>query len=184
MSRIRFATAHALLEAFPDDLQKFSVPPAEQSPINYLKVLSAECKLADALTFCAFLLPRREAVWWACRSARTLLGDIARGRAVELTAAETWVYQPDETHRLAALEIGSKGDGENPLTWLARAAGWCGGTWSPAPNVTIPSAPVMTPRAIRVAMLLSASKLPEPDRTTRVQACIAEGIKLAENGLS
>ena len=45
-------------------------------------------KIEDAVTFCSFLLPRREAVWWACRSARAPSGHIAEDRATALLSWE------------------------------------------------------------------------------------------------
>src|SRR5882762_491792 len=110
MSLLRFATAEALFETFPELLQKISARPGEQCPTVFLRTLVAAGKIADAVTFCAYLLPRREAVWWACGCARTLLGDIAQSRAACLLAAEAWVYQPDDEHRQAALEVGIQSD--------------------------------------------------------------------------
>ena len=74
MPLLRFATAHALFDAFPEVSQKVTVEPTDQSPIVFLKALSSADKLPDAVTFCAYLLPRREAVWWACGCVRRLLG--------------------------------------------------------------------------------------------------------------
>jgi hypothetical protein len=182
MSRVRFATARALFETYPKSIINIAAAPTDESPLVFLKKLSAERKFEDAVTFCAHLLPRREAVWWACGCARTLLGDIARARAGCLLAAEAWVYEPDEEHRQAALEAGMQGDSNDPLTWLALGAGWSGGMLS---NSTVPVPTYMTARAARIAVLLGShffarkSELP-----ARLQACIAEGIKLAETGLS
>ncbi len=211
MSRVRFATALALYEAFPEVSPKIGTAPTDRSPIEFLKKLSSDGKLPDAVTFCAYLLPRREAVWWACGCARALLGDIARDRAAGLMAAEAWVYEPDDKHRQAALEIGTEGDRNDPLTWLALAAGWSGGfltsppnTQNPVPptmsaraarlaalfgvatstpNTQRPVPPTMTARAARLAVLFSAAKIGGAERQARLQSCIAEGIKLAETGL-
>src|SRR5215467_11903561 len=127
MSRVRFATARALYETFPADVTRITVAPTDEAPVTFLKNLSDSGKLEDAVTFCAYLLPRREAVWWACRSARTAPGRIADERAPALLAAEAWVSDPDDEHRQTALEVGIKGHCDDPLTWVALAAGWAGG---------------------------------------------------------
>jgi hypothetical protein len=183
MSRVRFATVQALYETFPPSVTRLSVAPTDDTPVVFLKNLSAQQKLEDAVTFCAYLLPRREAVWWACGSVRSFLGDIAQGRAACLVAAETWVYEPDDKHRQAALEIGTKSDGNDPLSWLALAAGWSGGMLSSHPKAPVPVPPYMTARGARIAILLSARLVPMPERIVRMQARIADGIKLAETGL-
>jgi hypothetical protein len=183
MSRIRFATAQALFEAFPEVSHKIGTPPSEQTPVDFLKSLASDGKMADAVTFCAYLLPRREAVWWACGCARRLLGDLPKDQAAGLLAAEAWVYQPDDERRRAALDIGVKGDSKDALTWLALAAGWSGGFLKSNRNRQDPVPPYMTARAARIAVLFSASKVGGAERAKRLQTCIAEGIALAENGL-
>jgi hypothetical protein len=183
MSRLRFATARALFETFPPSVTKLAVTPTDKSPADFLKNLSAQEKFDDAVIFCAYLLPRREAVWWACRSARALLGDIAHNRAAGLLAAEEWVHEPDDVHRQRALAIGKEGESNDPATWLALGAGWAGGFLLSSPQKQIPMPQYMTPRAVRIAIFLGALGLRAAERTIRLKACIAECIKLAETGL-
>jgi hypothetical protein len=172
-----------LCEAFPEVHNKIGVAATDEYPIEFLKGLTAQGKLDDAAAFCAYLLPRREAVWWACGCARALLGDIPKSQAAGLLAAEAWVCEPDDAHRQAALEIGTKGDSNDPLTWLALGAGWSGGLLFAHPTKAVPMPPYMTARAARVAITISALKVTKDERPTRVRACIVEGIKLAETGL-
>jgi hypothetical protein len=183
MSRVRFATAQALFQAFPEVSRKVAAEPTEQFPTEFLGDLVAGGKLDDAVTFCSYLLPRREAVWWASGCVRELLHDVPQDRGAGLLAAEAWVREPDEGHRRAALDIGTRGDGNCPLTWAALAAGWAGGFLLSGPNKQIPMPPYMTARATRIAILISALKVTRSARPSRVTACIAQGARLAENGL-
>jgi len=180
MSHVRFATTQAVFDAFPEMVDKISVKPTDQSPIHFLRDLIANDKIADAVTFCAYLLPRREAVWWACGSVRTLLPDIPQARAGGLLAAEAWVSQSDDDHRRAALELGTNGDTKDPATWLALAAGWAGGLLVSNPKSQVPMPQYMTPRAVRIAIVTSSTGLPKDERITRLKACVQEGINLAE----
>ena len=182
MSLVRFATAEALFETFPELSQKISAKPSEQSPIEFLRTQVAAGKIEDAVTFCSFLLPRREAVWWACRSARAPSGHIAEDRATALLAAEAWVKQPDDKHRQAALEVGTKGHFDDPLTWVALAAGWTGGFLVSSPQRSIPMPQYMTARATRTAILISALSVKWDQRPAYLQACVADGTRLAEEG--
>jgi hypothetical protein len=183
MTRVRFHTANALFEAFPELSKKISTPPNDQFPIDYMKGLISTTSFEDALTFCAYLLPRREAVWWACGCVRDVLSEIPQSRSAALLAAEAWVGQPDNDHRQAALDIGTRGDEKDPITWLARGAGWSGGFLVAHPQRQVPMPPYMTPRAIRVALLLALSRVKPEERRSRVNFWIAEGMKLAEIGL-
>src|SRR5712691_10876502 len=183
MSLVRFATAQALFETFPELSQKISAEPSEQFPTEFLQTLVAAGKIEDAVTFCSYLLPRREAVWWACRCARTPQGKIAEERAAALLAAEAWVKEPDDERRQAALELGTSGHCDDPLTWVALAAGWAGGFLGSGPHHSIPMPQYMTARATHTAILISALNVKRDQRPAYLQACIADGTRLAENGL-
>src|SRR5579864_6955197 len=99
-SRIRFTTARNVFEAFPD-LRPMAPPPADESPpLDYARRLLASPRPAEAIAFLAFLLPRREAVWWARQCVVALLGPSADDAA--LRAADAWVREPEEQNRLAA----------------------------------------------------------------------------------
>jgi uncharacterized protein DUF6931 len=181
MPFVRFATARALFESYPEVETKIGVAPTDHPPIDFAKGLLSNGKLADAMTFCAYLLPRREAVWWACTSVRTLDPDILREDADGLRAAEAWVAAPDDEHRRAALAIGASGDASHPATWLARAAGWSGGVQTcGAKQLPIPA--YMTARAARIAVLLSAAKVGPGQRQSGMRSSIVDGIRLAETG--
>jgi uncharacterized protein DUF6931 len=182
MSLVRFATAEALFETFPELSQKISAKPSEQFPTKFLQTLVTAGQIEDAVTFCAYLLPRREAVWWACRSARASLGHFAEDRAAALLAAEAWVKEPDDERRQAALELGTRGHCDDALTWVALAAGWAGGLLVSGPHHSIPMPQYMTARATHTAILISALSVKWDQRPAYLQACIADGTRLAEEG--
>jgi hypothetical protein len=183
MSQTRFATARSLFETFPELAAKFTVAPADEPPIDFLRKLSGLENFEQAVAFCAHLLPRRDAVWWACGSVRAFLGDAVQDQSRALAVAEAWVYAPTDQNRRAALDIGTQSDSSDPLTWLALGAGWAGGLLSAHPQTPVQVPPYMTARAARIAILLGARHIRPPDQATRKQACITEGIRLAENGL-
>ena len=149
----------------------------------FARGLAEAGKFGDAATFCAYLLPRRESVWWACRSVRTLLGDCAQGDAPCLLAAEAWAQKPDEEHREAALRLGEAGDGDDAATWLAKAAGWAGGMIAANPKNPVP-VPALYDGAGEPYRRASQRPLrPPSEREARLAACVADAVKLAETGL-
>ncbi len=183
MSNLRFATTLALYETFPPAVTKLAAEPTHEPPLVFLRNLSAQAKFDDAVAFCAFLLPRREAIWWGCGNARAFLDDIANDRLAVLSAAEDWVHEPDDQHREAALRIGGQADINDPVTWLALGAGWSGGMLSAHPKAPVPMPPEATPRAVRIATLLAARLVMPAERAPRMRARIADAIKLAESEL-
>jgi hypothetical protein len=183
MSNARFATARALFETFPATITKLAVAPTDDPPHIFLQTLLAKEKLEEAVTFCAHLLPRREAVWWACTCVRARPSTNSQNQAACLQAAEAWVHEPDDAHRQRALAVGTEGDSNQAMTWLALGAGWAGGFLVNIPQKQVPVPQYMTPRASRIAIMLNIAGLKAPERATRLKSCIAEGMKLVETGL-
>jgi uncharacterized protein DUF6931 len=182
MSLIRFATARSLFEVFPELADRVTTKPTDEPPVSFLKKLHAGGRFDEAVSFCAFLLPRRESVWWGCGSVRSFLRDSFPAQPAALIAAETWVSAPDDQNRRTALEAGSCSDDDSPLTWLARAAGWSGGMLSSHPKGQVPVPHYMTPRAVRIAILLGAARA-TADREAIQRDCIASGVRIAETGI-
>jgi len=183
MSKVRFVTAQALFDTFPMASTKISVPPTEDFSLDFLRDLVSQEKLDDAVAFCAYLLGRREGVWWGCRSVRRLLGTIPDADAGALQAAEAWVKNPEPELRQAAQEIATRADQDSATTWLALAAAWSGGALVFGRAAPIAPPPELTPHAAIVAIALAARFLAPEERTARLQACIEDGAALAESGL-
>jgi len=127
MALIRFATARDLFEAFPTAQQDVDAEPSDTPPLDYLRTLADSGELNKAVAFCAYLLPRREAVGWGCWSVRRLAEKLPAEEEPGVRAAEDWVEVPEEDRRVAALELGTRSNYQWPSTWLALAAGWSGG---------------------------------------------------------
>src|SRR3984885_10444577 len=136
LSRIRFATARGVFEAFPDLSYVVAAPADDTQPLDHARALLRSPRPSDAVLFISHLLPRREAVWWAAQCVRALLGAGAADEALRI--AETWVRTPEEDNRRAALGIASASDRRKPTTWLAFAAGWSGGSMVPPDQAPLP----------------------------------------------
>jgi hypothetical protein len=182
---VRFETAQALFETFPDARKVISAEPTEEHSLDFLRGLTMKGKLDDAAAFCAYLLPRREAVWWACKSVRAFMNEPALPKfdTKPLVLAEEWVSQPAEERRLAALDAGTRGDRDSPTTWVARAAAWSGGTYSVGSMSPIAPPPQLTAHAAKVAILLCSRRVGMPKSGAILRACLADGVGLAETGL-
>jgi hypothetical protein len=178
--RVRFDTDRALFDTFPSARLHIRTEPADIAPLRFLDGLAAKGALQEAVAFCAYLLPRREAVAWACRSLQTLAAEAGGlAQSTPFRAAEDWVQEPDEPHRTAAAEVARTGDSNDPAMWAAQAAAWSGGTLAPR----TPTPPHLTAVAVRIAILLSMRRLKPPDQAARVRTCLKDGARLAETGL-
>jgi hypothetical protein len=179
-SRIRFASARSVFEAFPD-LGYVVAPPADDiESLDFARALSAGPRPSDAVLFISHLLPRREAVWWAAQCVRPLLGAGAADEALRL--AETWVRTPEEDNRNGALRIANDSDRRKPTTWLAFAAGWSGGSMVPPDQTPLPPPAGACAMAANTAIMLAVATGDSRAVVDRIGACAEAGVRFASGG--
>ena len=70
MTRIRFATARDVMDAFPQIAAVISCEFDDTPSLAFLDGLVARGMFPEAVSLLAHLLPRRESVWWAAKSVR------------------------------------------------------------------------------------------------------------------
>ncbi|HUC68980.1 MAG TPA: hypothetical protein VMA53_26420, partial [Stellaceae bacterium] len=125
-SRIRFADAADVFEAFPRLYLIAPKPAAAVAPLDHARALIASPRPAAALAFVAHLLPRREAIWWGAQCVSAMSSDAGTDEGMRL--AVLWVRDPDETVRREALAFAEASGLKTPMSWLARAVGYSGGS--------------------------------------------------------
>lgn len=179
MAQLRFITARDLFDAFetaPEDIQ---VEPTDAPSLQFVNALVAAGDLRNAVSFCAYLLPRREAVWWACQSVRTVSGRVSGVDDARLQAAEAWVSEPEERQRWAALDLGMEGEKTSPATWVALAAGWSGGAMVRNDHNAGQAPPHATPKAVIAAIQLCTASLQREVRDRHLLNCVQSATRLA-----
>jgi Family of unknown function (DUF6931) len=179
MATIRFATVRDLYAAFPDAQDDVGAEPCDEPALDFLKRLVAEEKWEAAVSYCCYLLPRREAVWWGCQSLRRIQPHRAPKDGTALDLAEAWVREPEERNRRAALDFGTEADHRAPATWMALAAGWSGGSVVPPELGVAYAPPYQTARAIRAGLMIAMSYVATEDIPRLMKPCIESGIVLA-----
>ncbi len=149
----------------------------EQTPREFVDALVQQQMYAEVLTFLAFGLPRREAVWWG---ALFLLwsgaGRLKPEDARALQAITRWVVEPTEEHRQAAAEFENP---ETPTGRLAQAVKRTGGSMLPPTAPVRPPSPEMTPRGVNAA--INAAILQGDPKTLgqRLRQAVALGMHIA-----
>lgn len=185
MSALRFTSARQVFEAFPTMAGEMTAAPAESAPLDYLAKLTTSASPEDSITFCAYMLDKRQAVWWGARCLRHM--GPPRGHAEEsaLLLAEAWVRDPEEHRRIAALKLGLEGDHRLAPVWLCLAAGCSGGTFRIGEMQGPPVPPYGTGTAARTAVLCALAGVAIRERQATIGACVAlahELLKRAEEG--
>ena len=177
--RLRFSSARQVFEAFPTAAADIEVQPADEAPLDFARKLLGPGRRFEAIVYIAYLLPRREAVWWGCQCVRAINGN----RTDEaLAAAEAWVRNPDESTRRAALTIGWTRDARLATTWLALAAGQSGGSIVAEDLPRVPPPPQATALDVKAAVILAIAQSPPSGQSAWLAACVEAGIRFAEGG--
>jgi hypothetical protein len=179
MALIRFVTARDVFDAFATAQQDVNAEPNDMASLEYLQTLADRGELNKAVSFCAYLLPRREAVWWGCRCVKAMLPKLSAEEAALLKTAENWIQMPEEEQRVAALEHGMGSNPNWPSTWLALAAGWSGGNILLGIQATAQAPPQQTARAVRGAILCAVSRLAPQERDKGLRVCVEDGARIA-----
>lgn len=181
MPRLRFSTAKEVFDAFPSAYDDIRAAPTGDMPISFLQTLRRSETPEDAITFLAYALGRREAVWWAAQSVRQL-GRIDVGQEdAMLLAAEIWVRDPEDLHRREALRLGMTSNRRLATTWVALAAAWSGGNIAPGSQGIVAATPEMTPKAVRTGILVALATVTARDRASRLQLCVDGGLRLMQH---
>ncbi|MCX7324119.1 MAG: hypothetical protein NTZ14_06710 [Hyphomicrobiales bacterium] len=172
MSGLRFHSALQVFETFPDLQSDMLARAADVPPLDFVTMIENSPTPEDAITFCAYVLDRRKAVWWALECKKLLGLDSNREDEVAVRTAEAWVREPEEHRRLAALDIGLTGDRGLVGTWIALAAGSSGGTLRTGDLPGPPIPPKICASAVRTSVLVGLSMIPARDRKALLTKCV------------
>ncbi|UCI07118.1 DUF6931 family protein [Mesorhizobium sp. B1-1-8] len=151
-------------------------PPTDQPPIEFCRALLAGRVPEEAITFCAYLLPERAAVWWA-HECLTHLAELLGDRDLELLVlVRDWVGEPDNLQHRAAVSEAVDMPPATPAGWIVLAAGWRdnGSAVAMAP-AGFPAA-----HAISAGILAGLARVSLADRFAVLSAFVEMGIQMAE----
>jgi hypothetical protein len=180
---IRFSTARQVFEAFETAADDIRTAPGDEEPLVFLNALVKGPTPEDAISFCAYLLPRREAVWWACQCLRQIEDSLSPVEDDLIGTAEAWVKDPDEPTRQAASEAAGSAPRQSPATWVAFGAAWSGGSITGPGNPPVPPPPYATAQAVRAAVLTALANVNWRERRDYLNASVMSALKLIDPDL-
>ncbi len=137
----------------------------------------------EAVRYLAFALPKRQAVWWACRCVRqgplTAVSAAPDPASVALEAAEQWAADPSETNRRAAGAAGESAGAGTPAGCAAMAAFWSGGSLAPEGLPVVPPADDLTARGVTGAVMIAAVAIEPQHAPDRFRKFLDLGLAVA-----
>ncbi len=176
---LRFNLAQDLFDTFPEIREDISAEPSDKPSLEYLSELVASATPENAITFCAYLLPRREAVWWGHQCLSQMPDLMSPIDNQHLLLAENWVRQPEEGERVAALNSAMATDPKTPGVWVALAAGWSGGSMVDEGMSPVPPPPFLTAKAINTGILGALADIDTVSRSQVLKSFVDMGEQLA-----
>jgi len=138
---------------------------AAKGPENLVATLKADDQPLDAISALALMLPRRQAVWWACLGTR-LIPDLDQrpDEAAAVEAAENWVQSQAPEDAEKAQDAAARCAPASAAAYAALAAFWSGPSIAPRGQQAVAPAAHLPGVATRVALLLTANEPSVRDR--------------------
>lgn len=179
LTATRFATMRDLYDELPAIRHSVPLKPGDEEPLAFVRALAKAGKLREASAICAFLMRRREAVWWACQCLRSRPG-LAAADDQALLAAEHWARSPSEEARDIAAKWGAAGEQTAPSSWAAHAAGFTSGSVGAGAEGPIRVPAHLTADSARCAILMCEPKLAQMAIPGFLQECVDRALSLLE----
>jgi hypothetical protein len=173
-NELGYRTARDLFLACPAIARDMKSPASGQPPLDFCRALLAGRVPEEAVTFCAYLLPERAAVWWG-HECLSNLAELLPDRDVELLAlVHDRVGAPDSPHHQAALSNALDLPPATPAAWIALAAAW----HNPALNMLSTGFPAA--HAVNAGILAGLARASLADRFAVLAAFVEMGIQMVE----
>ncbi|MCC5974382.1 MAG: hypothetical protein JJT81_10065 [Rubellimicrobium sp.] len=172
----RYETLRDLYVAIPQlsELTLLRPRPDEEAP-EFLRRLRQSPTPEEAITFSAFAVQPKIAIWWAHECLRSLPQSLSPLDRAMMEKVAVWIGRPETAIRHEIMREALWAPAQSPGVFLGLAVGWSGG--SIAPNDPAPVAPHRAPRAINRAVLSCLATVELPRRP----AVLSQFIDMAES---
>lgn len=154
------------------------------APADYIERLMEGGHWTDAIRLLSLALPKRAAVWWACRCARKASAATTPAAGVALSAAEAWVAEPTEEHRRAAFPAAEKAPLGTPTGCAALAVFLSGGSLAPPDVAVVPPADDLTGKIVAGSVLMAGVAAECQKAPEKYRDFLADGLAIAAGKLT
>ncbi|MFE0018426.1 DUF6931 family protein [Mesorhizobium sp. NPDC059054] len=173
-NELGYRSARDLFLACPAIARDMKSPATERPPLEFCRALLVGRIPEEAITFCAYLLPERAAIWWGHECLRNL-AELLTGEDVQLLGIiHDWVAEPDNPRHRAALSDVVDVSPMTPAAWIALAATWR----DPAFNMASTGFPAA--HAVNAGILAGLASVSLVDRFAVLSALVEMGIQIVE----
>lgn len=183
LSKVSISKAAVICQDITIDSEAKILLDSDPDPVMFINALMAQKLYFDGIRFMARALPKREATWWACLSARSsLTPETAQERLKALVAAEAWVFKPTEEHRREANALANLAGMDNAQAWAAMAAFWSDGSMTPENTPPVIPADNLVSKAVAGAVMLAAVQTHPEKADEKYLFFLEQAIEIANGG--
>jgi hypothetical protein len=180
MTNLRFSTAQQVIDAFPVLKEDFKGGNLQVQSIAFVQQLLEAGQISQAFALCAFMLPRREAAGWLCENLRKFGGSFPGEDEALLGLAESWVQNPTEKNRGAALAAAMSSGFRTGPAWAAAAAGWSGGDIGNDPANPVLPPPHLTGQSVKTGLIMGYWNIFGESRDIRAKEAIEHALDILQ----
>jgi hypothetical protein len=164
---------------FADDINAPAT--TASSPDELIDLMVERGKLMDALRLRAYLLTKREAVWWGCLCVHDELDEtLPPPQFAALRAAASWVGQPDEDSRRGAEKKAAAAQYSGVGATLALSAFWSEGSIAPEGGTVVLPDDRLTSQGVAAALIAAAYQGSPNKAEERIRTFLAKGKDIAD----
>jgi hypothetical protein len=176
---LRFQTARDLFAANTAVARDMTAAPTDQPSLEFCRRLMTGRIPEEAITFCAYLLPDRAAIWWGHECLGHLAELLEEQDLETLARVQEWISEPGSASRRAAVAEAAEARQQTPAGWLALAAQRH--IKGPAERTNGSRLrPLPAAHAVNAGILAGLARVALADRFSVLIAFVEMGIHLAE----
>ena len=150
------------------------------TPRAFVDRLLADELFDDAISFLAYALPRREALWWGLECVRSVTPEEPpEAVAAALAAADAWIAEPADELRRAAFDAAEAATYGTPAGSLALAVFFSEGSLAPADCPAVPVGEWFCARTVAASLLLAALANGPEEASATAQGFAERGVAAA-----
>lgn len=177
---LRFEIAADLYKAIPEIEEDVTGRPVDHTSIAFIEALAESATPEEAITYCAYVLPRRFSVWWGHECLKRIEEVLDEQDLEMLALAAKWVSDPNEHSRYDAMDTAMDCSVKTPGVWIALGAGWSSGSMAGPDLPPVPPPPFLTARAVNAGILSALARLDIADRDDSLQRFVRMAKMLTE----
>ena len=176
---LRFQTARDLFAANSAVARDMTAVPTDQPSLEFCRRLMAGRIPEEAITFCAYLLPDRAAIWWGHECLGHLTELLEEQDLETLALIQDWVGEPGNASRRAAVAEAAIARQQTPAGWIALAVQRHVNGAADQANASR-LRPLPAAHAVNAGILAGLARVAVADRFSVLTAFVEMGIHLAE----